>query len=319
MQVLSDISSIPANGQPLVLATGCFDGVHLGHQHVIQTAVNHAAACGGQAWVLTFDPHPAKVLAPATAPPLISARPCRLRRFAALGVDGVIEIPFTEQVAQIDPTAFLNGLHTSLPSLRAIVCGADWSFGYNARGTVDLLKEGCALFNVEVIAVPPVLFAGEKISSTSIRCLIADGHVDAAAHRLGRPVSLFGRVVSGRGVGRELGFPTANIEPENELIPGPGVYAATGGIFSPAHPPDQRAAVFIGERMTFNDRTAVVEAHLLDFTGDLVGQQMELCLLQKLRTVEKFEDRNALRGQIERDLIAIRNLTLNLQDHGINA
>jgi len=313
---------IPPTDKPVVLAMGCFDGVHIGHQKVIAAAVEQANACAGEAWVYTFDPHPAKVLSPETAPPLISSPTCRMGQLEALGVHGVIELPFDKTIAHIAPEKFLSDLRKTLPTLSGLVCGTDWSFGYKAQGEFQALKKFCATHGMTATAVPPVLFAGERVSSTHVRQAVREGNIPFAEQLLGRPFCIFGTVVKGRGVGRALGFPTANIDPENELIPAPGVYAAYTKVQSsefrvqssdislpppatrrsPLHP----SAVFIGERKTFNDFAPVIESYLLDFDGDLYGQQIEVCLVRKIRDVEPFPSKEALIAQIEKDIARIR-------------
>lgn len=304
MLPVKDIQDVPAAEAPVILAMGCFDGVHIGHQKVISTAVEQASERGGQAWIYTFNPHPAKVLRPDKAPPLISAEPCRMRQFAALGADGVIEIPFDRTYAQTEPEEFLDNLKNGIPSLSGIVCGADWSFGYKARGTFQTLKTFCDRHGMTATAVHPILFEGEKISSTQIRKTVAEGNIPLAEQLLGRPFSIFGKVVTGRGIGRQLGFPTANIDPQNELIPAPGIYAAWTRLSGSQQPVP--SAVFIGERKTFNDNLPVVESYLIDFNGDLYGQDLEIVLKEKVRDVHPFPDRQALIEQIGNDVDAIR-------------
>jgi len=311
---------IPQTDKPVVLAMGCFDGVHIGHQKVIAAAVAQAKTRGGEAWVYTFDPHPAKVLSPETAPSLISAPTCRMRQFEALGVNGVIELPFDKTIAQITPDEFLSNLRKTLPTLSGIVCGTDWSFGYKAQGKFQTLEKFCAKHGMTATAVPPVLFNGERVSSTHVRQAVREGNIPFAEQLLGRPFSIFGAVVKGHGIGRELGFPTANVEPENELLPAPGVYAAwtrlqesAGGsqksaILAPSSLIPAPSAVFIGERKTFNDSAPVIEVYLLDFSGSLYGQQLEACLVKKIRAVIPFPSKEALVAQIEKDVVQISTL-----------
>ena len=302
-----NLEEIPPTDKPVVLAMGCFDGVHIGHQQVIATAVEQAEARNGEAWVFTFNPHPAKILSPKNAPPLISAETCRLRQFDALGVHGVIAVPFDKTFAHTEPEQFLSSLWKKLPTLSGIVCGTDWSFGYKARGKFHALEKLCAEHGITATAVQPVLFAGERVSSTHVRQAVREGNIPFAEQLLGRPFCIFGTVIKGRGIGRELGFPTANIEPENELIPAPGVYAA----YSKLQTADRRlqaSAVFIGERKTFGDHEPVIEAYLLDFDGDLYGQQIEVCLARKVRDVEAFPSKEDLIAQIEKDIAQIRGI-----------
>jgi riboflavin kinase/FMN adenylyltransferase len=328
---VNNLEAIPQTDKPVVLAMGCFDGVHIGHQKVISTAVEQANARGGEAWVFTFNPHPAKILSPKTAPPLISAETCRLRQFAALGVHGVIAVPFDTTFAHTGPEQFLSNLWKTLPTLSGIVCGTDWSFGYKARGKFQTLEKLCAKHGITATAIHPVLFDGERVSSTHVRQAVHTGNIPFAEQLLGRPFCIFGTVVKGCGIGRGLGFPTSNIDPENELIPAPGVYAAWTRIQKsevgnqgsgvrgqeskiPCPPPDTRhstlrpSAVFIGERKTFDDPEPVIEAYLLDFDGNLYGQQIEVCLVRKIRGVQLFPSKEALITQIEKDIAQIRGL-----------
>jgi riboflavin kinase/FMN adenylyltransferase len=331
MELVRNILKIPVTSKPVVLAMGCFDGVHIGHQKVISTAVEQAEARGGEAWVFTFSPHPAKILSPDTAPQLISVETCRLRQFEALGVHGAIVIPFDQTFAHTEPEQFLSNLWKKLPTLSGIVCGTDWSFGYQARGKFQALEKLCGEHGITATAIPPVIFNGERVSSTHIRQAVRDGDIPLAEQMLGRPFCIFGTVVKGRGIGRGLGFPTANIEPENELVPAPGVYAAytrlqeseirsqesrvrsdLRPLTSDLRPPTSGhpSAVFIGERKTFSDHEPVIEVYLLDFNGDLYGQQVEVRLVKKIRPVEKFPTKEALVVQIEKDIAQIHGLLL---------
>ncbi|MEI8207529.1 MAG: riboflavin biosynthesis protein RibF [Kiritimatiellales bacterium] len=315
-------AEIPQTNKPVVLAMGCFDGVHIGHQKVIAAAVEQAKSRDGETWVYTFNPHPAKVLSPETAPPLISVETCRMRQFEALGVHGVIELPFDKTIAHIEPEEFLSNLRKTLPKLSGIVCGTDWSFGYKAQGKFQALEKFCAMHGITATAVPPVLFNGERISSTHVRQAVRKGNIPFAEQLLGRPFCIFGTVVKGCGIGQGLGFPTANVEPENELLPAPGVYAAytrrqtsdvsyqKSDLTSDLRPliSGCPSAVFIGERKTFDNYDPVVEAYLLDFAGDLYGQQIEVCLVRNVRDVMAFPSKEALIEQIKEDVAQIRQI-----------
>ena len=345
MLILTDISNLPDNNKPVTLAMGCFDGVHVGHQKVISTAVEQAEKLGGEAWVYTFNPHPAKVLVPEKAPPLISAEPCRLRQIEALGVQGIIETPFTREFAALPPDAFLNDLIAKAPSLAGVVCGQDWSFGCRAAGNfpeseaidhfaeskimttgnVSTLETFGKQHGFSVTAVAPVMDGEYKISSTTIRKAIVDGNIPMAAKLLGRPFTLFGKVVEGKKVGRELGYPTANIDPDNELLPGNGVYAAYT-LLQTSDISDQKSevsrptsdlrpliskipsAVFVGTRETFGCQQHVIESHLLDFDGDLYGKTLEVVLIEKTRDIHPFPSREALIEQIKKDIDQVRDL-----------
>ena len=338
MKRIKNSAEVPQTGQPIILAMGCFDGVHIGHQKVMTTAVEQATSLGGEAWVFTFRPHPAKVLCPDKAPPLISAEPCRLRQIEALGIRGIIEIPFTPEFARLPPDLFLTDLCETLPTLAGITCGQDWSFGYKAQGHLKLLEQFGIAHGFTVTAVPHVLCDGEKVSSTHIRQAISQGDIPVAETLLGRPFSLFGTVIHGEKIGRQLGFPTANVDPENELIPADGVYAAwtriksqTSKVEGPSKtqrtedrgqktenqepqtsnpkPPSSTlfpSAVFIGARETFNLAPRVIESHLLDFDQDLYGQAIEVSLVERIRDVTPFSSKEALIEQIEKDISQIK-------------
>ena len=327
MLIVSDTSKIPDRGNPIILAMGCFDGVHLGHQKVISAAVEQAKTLGGEAWVYTFEPHPAKVLVPEKAPPLISAKPCRLRKMEELGVTGLIETPFTREFAALPPDEFLNDLIQKTPALKGVVCGKDWSFGCRASGNFQTLETFGMQHGFTATAVAPLMDGDKKISSSTIRKDLLEGNLTDAVRLLGRPFSLFGTVVDGKKIGRKLGYPTANIDPLNELIPGNGVYAAytlverpKSNVQSPANghsfstcdlrPSTQPipSAVFIGNRETFGCHKHVIESHLLDFSGDLYGQELEVILVEKIRDVTPFPSREALVAQIEKDVLQIREI-----------
>ena len=323
MKLVKNISEMPQTDKPVVLAMGCFDGVHIGHQKVISTAVEQAAALGGEAWIYTFNPHPAKILVPDKAPQLISAPPCRMRQFEALGVSGIIEIPFDRAFAQIEPDEFLSNLWKNIPSLQGLVCGIDWSFGRRAAGKFQTLETFCNTHNLTATAVHPVLYHGEKVSSTHIRTAVQTGNIPLAEQMLGRPFSLFGTVIPGNKIGRELGYPTANIDPLNELLPEPGVYAAYTRVQSSefnvqssstqnsepetANPELHPSAVFVGKRETFGCHKHVIESYLIDFDGDLYGQTLEIQLVEKTRDVYPFPSREALIEQIKKDVVCVKN------------
>ena len=307
MKLVNNISEFPETDNPVVLAMGCFDGVHLGHQKVISTAVEQAAALGGEAWVFTFDPHPAKVLCPDKAPPLISAEPCRLRQIDALGVQGIIEIPFTREFAKLSPDAFLEDLCRNAPQLSGIVCGQDWSFGNRASGNFQTLETFGKQHGFTATAVSPVMDGDHKVSSTTIRKAVSEGTIPFAEKLLGRPFSLFGTVVPGNGIGSGLGFPTANIDPLNELLPGSGIYAARTTVGNDLFD----SAVFIGKRETFGCHKHVIESYLIDFDGDLYGQGLEVALVCKTRETCLFPTQEVLIEQIEKDVQQIRGILRN--------
>lgn len=305
MRVLNSLCSPDDCSGPLFIAAGCFDGVHLGHQEVIRETVRQAQASDGSAWVLTFDPHPAKILNPNAAPPLLSASKPRLRHFAELGCDGCYMLPFERELAALEPEDFGRLLIEKLPNLKGIVVGNDWTFGRRARGGVSQLRKIVAQNNVRVTALEPVLMEGNPVSSTALRHSVIRGDLELAERMLGRPFSMFGRVVHGSHLGRKLGYPTANLAFENEVVPPTGIYAARAFLKGQSHP----AAAYLGSRRTFHnigDRL-VLEVFLINYyEGDLYGDEMEISFLHKVRGDRKFASPKKLQARIARDIDDIR-------------
>lgn len=294
---------------PIVIAAGCFDGVHLGHQAVIQEAVRQADALAGEAWVMTFDPHPARVLNPNTAPPLLSSQETQFRHFEELGVAGVFLIPFTREFAGMLPEAFAEELTRRIPTLAGFVTGTDWCFGRRATGNVDWLRAYWQTRAIRVTGVDAVNYEGERISSTRIRHAVLAGELKTAAALMNRPFSVFGNVVHGRAVGRKLGFPTANIDVQNEVEPPPGIYAAKALVGGKSY----QAAAYIGSRRTFHNigNERVLEVFLLDFEGRIYDHAIEVQFIEKVREDTAFESVELLKEQIEKDVARIRVLLGN--------
>jgi len=291
--------------EPVTVAMGVFDGVHLGHQAVIREAVRRARAIRGLGVVLTFHPHPAKILRPEAAPSLLTTGQQDYELFSALDADVCVILDFTRQLSRQSATAFLDHILKAIPRLRAIVVGPDWHFGHDRAGDFETLKTWAGHHHVQAVEVPLVCLQGEVISSTAIRNQVTAGRIALANTRLGRPFQLVGRVIKGTGRGRKVGFPTANLDVESEVVPARGVYAARalceGEVFA--------AAVNIGVRPTLIRSTqVVVEAHLLDFDDDLVGHHLRLDFLARLRDEQKFRNVRELRRQIARDILAARHL-----------
>ena len=304
MRIIHALNEFSNAEQPVILAAGCFDGIHIGHSAVIQVAIDQAKACNGEAWVFTFDPHPAKVLSPDHAPPLIFTPHQQLLHLQEMGVDGCILQPFTVEFMKQEPTLFFDNLCSNIPELAGISVGADWSFGRNRSGNPELLTKLCGERNMFFSAHPAVCWQDERVSSTRIREAIRLGHLGEAISMLGRPVSTIGTVVHGEKIGRSLGYPTANIEPENDMLPPRGIYAATLRVGHRV----LKAAAYIGHRETFHENEPqVLEVHLIDEQNiDLYDQQVEVNYIEYIRGDRVFEDAEKLKEQIEQDLAAIR-------------
>ena len=304
MKIIHALEEFPDTKQPVILAAGCFDGLHIGHTAVIQVAIERARAIGGEAWVYTFDPHPAKVLSPDHAPPLIFTSDQQSRHLQEMGVDGCILQPFTLDFMKQEPVDFFDHLCSCIPELAGISVGEDWSFGRNRSGNAELLTKLCAERNMYFSAHPAVCWKDERVSSTRIREAIKLGHMADATGMLGRPVSTIGTVVHGKKIGRGLGYPTANIDPENDMLPPRGIYAAKLRVGHLQH----NAAAYIGHRGTFHqNEPQVLEVYLLDEHDiDLYDHQVEVSYHEFIRGDQVFEDADQLKQQIESDITAIR-------------
>ncbi len=288
----------------VTLAIGAFDGLHRGHQALLKRAREEAVAHGGDAWALTFDPHPLRVLRPDQAPDLLTSTPHKLRLLDRTGMAGCVVMPFTPALARWSPARFVDHLATCIPRLQEVVVGTNWRFGRGGQGNVEKLRASARAHGFAVHAMEPVVWGDEAISSTRIRQAITGGDLEAAEHMLGRPFSVLGRVVRGAQVGRELGFPTANINPENEVRPPPGIYAARADVDGTSY---DGAAYLAGPASPSRER-AEVEIYLLDVSLELYDRDLEVFFLHKIREDRRFSSREDLRQQIARDIAAARNL-----------
>jgi riboflavin kinase/FMN adenylyltransferase len=289
---------------------GVFDGVHLGHVNILATALERAArapgASRGRCVVVSFDPHPDLVLSrPFRAPAPLTPLPERRARIAALGIRELEVIPFTRELAALEPGAFVERYLVRSHHLHTLVVGEGFALGRGRSGDVERLRWIGKRGGFEVVAVPLLELEGGPVSSTRIRVLLEEGRVAEAARLLGRHYDLAGLVVSGEGVGRTLGYPTANLRlHEEKLVPRDGVYAAWARI--EARGDRLRAAVSIGVRPTFDGQVRALEAHLLDWAGDLRGRDLEVELVDWVRPQERFETHAVLAAAMERDVAEVR-------------
>lgn len=281
-----------------VVAVGTFDGVHIGHQALISCAVSLAREADVSCVVFTFQNHPLSVLAPQRVPSFLSSPEERRRVFASLGVDFVIEEPFTKELASLSAERFLSRLVETLAP-RTVVVGENFSFGAGGRGTPEFLASQGKNMGFHVEKVPLLSHAGETVSSTRIRVLLSAGDVRLAGELLGRPFSITGVVVHGDERGRTLGFPTANLlPPKGEACPANGAYAVRVVLESGE---EKIGVANVGSNPTFDGNERRVEAHLLDFSGDIYGQDITVRFVERLRAEKKFPSPEALVGQIRRD------------------
>ncbi len=292
-----------------VYALGNFDGVHLGHQRLFDRARELARRLDSPWGVLTFEPHPAKVLAPELAPRLITNLEDKLALIRGFGPDATVVIPFDRDLAGLHPEQFVSRILVDALRAGGAVVGYDFTFGSGRKGGTQELEGLGARFGFRVEVVPAVTVGGMVVSSTKIRAFVLAGRVYAASLLLGRPFTLSGPVVHGDGRGASLGFPTANVEVRQELLPAAGVYACwccVGGEHLPA-------AVNVGRVPTFRTNGRItVEAHLLDFQGNLYGRHVVLEFVRRLRSEKRFESSDALVAQIRADVARTRKVLMNL-------
>lgn len=306
MKTLTDLSELTAVPGPVHLAVGFFDGVHLGHQEVIRRAQATAAADGGTAVVVTFDPHPMKVLRPETAPRLLTSTHHKQLILERLGVSHLLIIPFNETLAALSPEAFIRDLCAAAPTLASITVGRAWVFGQGRSGNLATLTALGNAHKFGVFGVAPVIVADEPVSSTRVRLAVERGDFPAAARLLGREYSILGTVIQGRQLARKLGFPTANLALEAEQLPPIGVYAVKALVEGR----QLYGVANLGLRPTVEDGAVArhFEVHLFDYTGDLYGTTIEVRFVQRLRDEMKMETLDDLKAQIARDAQQARAL-----------
>ena len=314
MKLGSKLTCLRGQRRPILLATGFFDGVHRGHQAIILKIVRAARRERGAAWVMTFDTHPLKVLNPQAAPRLLTSTPHKLRLLKALGVQGCVVIPFTRALARREPKAFIAMLERAAPALHQIVIGRNWTFGRQGRGTPAMLKAMAPCLGFKVTIIPPVRWHGKVISSTRIRAAVLAGRLEETAGMLGRPFSLLGTVVHGRGLGRKLGIPTANLDPHNEVVPPDGVYIVQAhwdgtnypGIVNLGVRPTASAHCPAGSALRAQRASPppahVLELHLFGLRRNLYGKVIEITFLKKLRRERVFKSLDALQHRIREDI-----------------
>ena len=307
MKVLTDLAALRRYRTPIVMAAGFFDGVHRGHRKVIEQAMARARRRHGQAWVLTFDTHPLKVLNPSAAPLLLTSNAHKERLLSRLGVDGCLMLPFTRELANSAPEEFVARIHACAPPLVEILVGTNWRFGAMGRGGPAMLARRSRGTALKVTVVKTMSRGGETISSTRIRAAVLQGNLGDAASLLGRPFSVLGTVTRGRTIARTLGYPTANLNCHNEALPPCGVYAVYALIGRRL----LNGVLNMGHRPTFGataDDKPVIELHVLDLNADLYGDDIEVFFIARLRDEKRFSSPAELARQIARDVESARTL-----------
>jgi riboflavin kinase/FMN adenylyltransferase len=305
MKIIRAAGELEPGTRKVSLAIGFFDGVHLGHQQTIRQAMTDARQQEALSLVVTFDRHPNTVVTPARVPPLIYSLPQKLRTIGALGPDALLLIHFDQPFSRQTGEDFIAGLARDLGQILSISVGAGFVFGYKRGGNVQLLKRLAAALRFGVRALPSVSLNGRVVSSTRIRAAIIAGELHSVSQMLGRPYSLAGPVIEGDHLGRQLGFPTANLDPSGLALPPKGVYAVYAHAGGQTYP----AALNIGTRPTLAhpEPQLRLEAHLIEFQGDLYGQELEITFLEKLRDERHFPSLADLRAQIAEDVLAVES------------
>jgi riboflavin kinase / FMN adenylyltransferase len=283
---------------PTAVTIGNFDGVHLGHQLILRRVVERAEESNWMSAVLTFFPHPARVLRPEQAPPLLATLDQRLAAFGAAKIDTALILNFDRTLAQVTGKDFVQRYLVETMQAKAVLVGETFRFGHRQAGDVNLLRELGKRWGFEVDVVPPVTIDDVAVSSTAVREAVRDGRMEDARKLLGRPYALAGQIRTGTGQGRKLVVPTLNLATEQELLPKIGVYATQVALEGEVY----RAATNVGIRPTFDGARATVESHLLDFSENRTSGPMELRFFARMRDEKKFSGPQALREQVLKDI-----------------
>ncbi len=304
MTILTTAAELHASPRKVCVAIGVFDGVHLGHQQVIRQTLADARQHEGVPVVITFDRHPNAVVAPDRVPPMLYSLPQKLRAIESLGIANTLLIRFDRAFSEQTGEQFIRSLACDFGHLHSVCVGSEFIFGHKRSGNVALLKQLGAELKFAVHGLAAVSLDGEPVSSTRIREAVRTGDLDAASQMLGREYSIAGTVIRGDQLGRKLGFPTANLDVAGLILPPNGVYAVHARVAGREH----RGALNLGLRPTLASPTPRLqcEVHLLDFAGEIYGEELELTFAAKLRDEQKFPDLAALQSQIYRDLAAAR-------------
>jgi riboflavin kinase / FMN adenylyltransferase len=297
MRIVLGLPPVPPEALPAAVALGVFDGVHLGHRAILGLAVSSAGAAGMRSIACTFDSHPMEVLQPGRAPLPITTLDERLMLIEGCGLDLAVVLPFTRELAGMEPEAFVKDVLVTRLGARDVVVGFNHRFGRGARGDAAMLRSLGERLGFGTHVAEPLAVDGVAVSSTEIRAALQRGDLPMAGRLLGRPYTLSGTIAHGAGRGRTLGFPTANLVPTRAVLVAAGVYACTAEVSGRK----EHAVVNVGVRPTFGETALAVEAYLLDFAGDIYGQTMTLTFISRIREERRFPSVDALKSQIESD------------------
>ena len=297
MKILYDARHFPSSQRSSV-TIGNFDGLHLGHRRILEDLVRTAQASGTASVVMTFSPHPLQILHPGKAPKLIVPADDKIARIESLGVDYLLLVKFDEELSRLSGESFIREILVGSLRVQHLFVGHNFVFGHKRSGNVALLESLEAEYGYTVHVIPPVAVRGRRVSSTGIRELIRSGRISQANRLLGRYYSLQGRVIPGQGLGRTILFPTLNLEAQNEILPGNGVYATLALFGGKSHP----AVTNVGTRPTVSGAGLSVETHVLEYSPEAPPSSLELQFLHRLRNEHRFPSVDELKKQIARDI-----------------
>lgn len=304
VRVYRGIEQLPPDFGPSALTIGNFDGVHVGHRYLMRQTSELAASGGWKASVLTFDPHPAYIVAPSKAPRLMTAIARRCELMQEDGIQQVLVLPFSAEIARLTPESFVEDLLVKRLGVKAVIVGEDFRFGARQAGTSELLQSMGARLGFQVRLIEPVLVRGERVSSSLVRSHIEQGDVTHAARLLSRPYSLDGAVVPGEGIGRRQTVPTLNLAPESEVLPASGVYVTCTSNIATGR--KWQSITNVGFRPTFNGQSLTIETFLLGPLDEPTPDRIRVSFLWRVRDERKFDSPEALKAQIFQDVARAR-------------
>ncbi|MGE5327297.1 MAG: bifunctional riboflavin kinase/FAD synthetase, partial [Deltaproteobacteria bacterium] len=297
MRVVHNLDELSAPERPSAISIGNFDGIHLAHQQLLRRVVEFARPAGAAAVAMTFDPHPARILAPDRAPTLLSSPEQKARLIEPLGIDLLVILPFTPELARVSPEDFVQDILIHRLRASSVHVGPNFRFGHRQAGTTDLLGKMARQYGFQLEVLPMLKLRGEFVSSSRIRRLLSAGRVSIAGRLLGRPYSTAGPIVSGLGIGKTQTVPTLNLGPIKELLPKRGVYVTRTRLGERLHD----SVTNVGYKPTFGEHQLTVESHLLNPQALAHAKEMEIQFLLRLRDEVKFSDPAALLAQIRKD------------------
>ena len=314
MQIYYDLEAPSESSQESIVTVGVFDGLHIGHQAVLQQVLSQAETFNLASFVLTFDPPPLAFLAPERCPPALTTLAKKIEILEQLGVDAVVFARFDAYLQQMSPNTFVQQVLLQRLQARQVIVGYDWQFGKGRSGNAEALKELGDKYRFDVMIVGPVQFHGKPVHSTRVREAIANSNLDLASELLGRRYSITGEVVKGEGRGRQIGFPTANIDAGNQMVPPSGVYAVQvkleGCMFA--------GVLNMGTRPTFNGEKFQIETHLFDFEKIIYGKKIEISFIEKIRAERRFPNPEMLVNQIRQDVTMAKAILKRVKDRNVH-